>query len=324
MFPTRKVTSATIPNAFAPQSWITTIRSIFRNRALPVASFAYAIVTSPRKRRKSLSPCAYESVASPSSWINEACVTSARAPLFSGTASASAINFRTPSGSGLQSASSFRLWQRSLTPIRNVRQPLSHSPSSPASNVILVGFGAVSSCFSTSAAVGRPRRMCESPASLMTSVELSARANESSPDSSDCFCACIRCGSTRARAQKVAQIMALRRHTQRYRDRPRLMVSGMIILVLSDGSMNSRKAMIVEKPAPIESDPLRAVQVEVPEPGPGEIRLQVRTCGVCRTDLHVAEGDLPPHSPRIIPGHEVVGIVDKRGGGGTRLQQGEI
>ncbi|HSU90530.1 MAG TPA: zinc-binding alcohol dehydrogenase family protein, partial [Sporolactobacillaceae bacterium] len=87
--------------------------------------------------------------------------------------------------------------------------------------------------------------------------------------------------------------------------------------------MNSMKAMAIEKPAPIESDPLRAIELEVPEPGPGEIRVQVRTCGVCRTDLHVAEGDLPPHSPRIIPGHEVVGIVDKRGVGAARFQQGD-
>jgi alcohol dehydrogenase, propanol-preferring len=92
---------------------------------------------------------------------------------------------------------------------------------------------------------------------------------------------------------------------------------------ISERSMNSMKAMAVEKPAPIESDPLHAIEVEIPEPGPGEIRVQVRTCGVCRTDLHVAEGDLPPHSQRIIPGHEVVGIVDKRGVGASRFKQGD-
>jgi len=87
--------------------------------------------------------------------------------------------------------------------------------------------------------------------------------------------------------------------------------------------MNSMKAMVVEKPAPIESDSLRAVELEIPEPGPAEIRVQVRTCGVCRTDLHVAEGDLPPHSPRIVPGHEIVGVVDKRGVGASRFKQGD-
>ena len=83
------------------------------------------------------------------------------------------------------------------------------------------------------------------------------------------------------------------------------------------------KAMVVEKPAPIESDPLHAIDAAIPEPGPGEILVRVRTCGVCRTDLHVAEGDLPPRHGRIIPGHEVVGVVDKRGVGTARFKQGD-
>jgi alcohol dehydrogenase, propanol-preferring len=83
------------------------------------------------------------------------------------------------------------------------------------------------------------------------------------------------------------------------------------------------KTMAIEQPAPIESDPLKAFEVEVPEPGAGEIRVKIATCGVCRTDLHVAEGDLPPRHPRIVPGHEVVGVVDKRGVGASRFQQGE-
>ena len=83
------------------------------------------------------------------------------------------------------------------------------------------------------------------------------------------------------------------------------------------------KAMVVEKPAPIESDPLHAIDAAIPEPGPGEILVRVRTCGVCRTDLHVAEGDLPPRHGRIIPGHEVVGVVDKRGVGAARFKQGD-
>src|SRR5271168_4797988 len=87
--------------------------------------------------------------------------------------------------------------------------------------------------------------------------------------------------------------------------------------------MKSMKAMAVEKPAPIESDPLCPVETDKPEPGPGEIRVRVRTCGVCRTDLHVAEGDLPPHSARIIPGHEVVGVVDRRGAGAARFNDGD-
>src|ERR1700734_2529061 len=83
------------------------------------------------------------------------------------------------------------------------------------------------------------------------------------------------------------------------------------------------KAMVVEKPAPIESDPLHPIDAAVPEPGQGEIRGRVKTCGVCRTDLHVAEGDFPPRHPRIIPGHEIVGVVDKRGVGAARFKQGD-
>ncbi|MCO5993097.1 zinc-binding alcohol dehydrogenase family protein [Actinoallomurus rhizosphaericola] len=65
----------------------------------------------------------------------------------------------------------------------------------------------------------------------------------------------------------------------------------------------------VREPGPIETGPLRAVDRPVPEPGPGEVLLRVRACGVCRTDLHVAEGDLPPHLPGVTPGHEIVGEV---------------
>jgi len=82
------------------------------------------------------------------------------------------------------------------------------------------------------------------------------------------------------------------------------------------------KAMAVDKPAPIESTPLHAIDAPVPEPAPGEVLVRIRTCGVCRTDLHVTEGDLPPKHPRIIPGHEIVGIVEKRGVGASRFAQG--
>jgi alcohol dehydrogenase, propanol-preferring len=59
--------------------------------------------------------------------------------------------------------------------------------------------------------------------------------------------------------------------------------------------------------------PLERVTVEVPRPGPGELLVAVHACGVCRTDLHVAEGDLPVHRPGVIPGHEVVGEVAELG-----------
>ncbi len=82
------------------------------------------------------------------------------------------------------------------------------------------------------------------------------------------------------------------------------------------------KAMAIFHPGPIESAPLREIEAAVPEPGPGEILVGIRTCGVCRTDLHVSEGDLPPKHPRIIPGHEIVGTVEKRGVGASRFAQG--
>ncbi len=83
------------------------------------------------------------------------------------------------------------------------------------------------------------------------------------------------------------------------------------------------KAMAVNAPAPIETNPLSAIEVPVPEPRAGELLVRVATCGVCRTDLHVAEGDLPPRHPRIIPGHEVVGVVERCGDGCKRFQAGD-
>jgi propanol-preferring alcohol dehydrogenase len=65
----------------------------------------------------------------------------------------------------------------------------------------------------------------------------------------------------------------------------------------------------VVEPGPIATRPLRRADLPVPEPGEGELRVRVRVCGVCRTDLHVAEGDLPVHRPRVVPGHEIVGTV---------------
>lgn len=83
------------------------------------------------------------------------------------------------------------------------------------------------------------------------------------------------------------------------------------------------RALVVEEPAPVERHPLRAVELPVPQPGPGQVRVRVEVCGVCRTDLHVVEGDLPPHRDRVVPGHEVVGRVDARGPGAERFAEGE-
>lgn len=83
------------------------------------------------------------------------------------------------------------------------------------------------------------------------------------------------------------------------------------------------RAWSVERPGPVREGPLALVQRPVPEPGPGEVRVAVSTCGVCRTDLHVAEGDLPVHRPGVVPGHEVVGRVEARGEGATRFAVGD-
>ncbi|MGD0742361.1 MAG: zinc-dependent alcohol dehydrogenase family protein [Acidimicrobiales bacterium] len=83
------------------------------------------------------------------------------------------------------------------------------------------------------------------------------------------------------------------------------------------------RAWIVDRPGPMESGPLRLVDRPVPEPGPGEILVAVEACGVCRTDLHLAVGELPPRRPGVVPGHEVVGTVAGRGTGAARFSPGE-
>ena len=88
------------------------------------------------------------------------------------------------------------------------------------------------------------------------------------------------------------------------------------------------RAWVVHQPGPVASGPLRLTERDVPQPGPGELLVRVRACGVCRTDLHLAEGDLPPHAPDVTPGHEVVGEVVAAGpagpgGGTTRFAPGD-
>jgi len=82
------------------------------------------------------------------------------------------------------------------------------------------------------------------------------------------------------------------------------------------------RAIVVNTPAPIESNPLALIDREKPQPGVGEILVRVIACGVCRTDLHVAEGDLPPKYPSIVPGHELVGVVEQCGPGCKRYAPG--
>jgi alcohol dehydrogenase, propanol-preferring len=75
-------------------------------------------------------------------------------------------------------------------------------------------------------------------------------------------------------------------------------------------------------PKSVRERPLELVELPVPEPGPGEVLLRVRACGVCRTDLHIVEGELPPHRSPVVPGHQVVGEVAAFGEGAERLPPG--
>ena len=83
------------------------------------------------------------------------------------------------------------------------------------------------------------------------------------------------------------------------------------------------RAMVLERQGAIESSPLVSTSHPVPDPAPGELRVRVRACGACRTDLHVIEGDLRPRRLPVIPGHQVVGIVDAVGAGATRFRTGD-
>jgi alcohol dehydrogenase, propanol-preferring len=83
------------------------------------------------------------------------------------------------------------------------------------------------------------------------------------------------------------------------------------------------RAWVVSKPGPIGTGPLRLTERPVPEPGPGELLIRVLRCGVCRTDLHLAEGDLPPKAPDVTPGHEIVGEVVATGPGVVRFTTGD-
>jgi propanol-preferring alcohol dehydrogenase len=83
------------------------------------------------------------------------------------------------------------------------------------------------------------------------------------------------------------------------------------------------KAWAVNRPGPVDHHPLIAVDRPVPEPQAHQIRVRVRVCGVCRTDLHLAEGDLSPRRPLVVPGHEVVGVIDAIGRDVTTLALGD-
>ena len=90
---------------------------------------------------------------------------------------------------------------------------------------------------------------------------------------------------------------------------------------MTDGT--TMRAWAVAAPGPVEEEPLRLVERPVPDPGEDELLVHVRACGVCRTDLHVTEGDLPVHRPGVTPGHEVVGVVAGFGAGVSGFAVGD-
>ena len=82
------------------------------------------------------------------------------------------------------------------------------------------------------------------------------------------------------------------------------------------------KACLLRTPAKLETNPLQFTEAPEPKPKAGEVRVRVQVCGVCRTDLHVIEGELPPRKSPVIPGHQVVGVVEQLGEGAKQFKQG--
>lgn len=82
------------------------------------------------------------------------------------------------------------------------------------------------------------------------------------------------------------------------------------------------KACVLARPGPVETKPLQWTDVPPPHAGRGEVLVRVHCCGVCRTDLHVVEGELAPRKTPVIPGHQVVGAIEKTGAGASRFATG--
>ncbi len=77
------------------------------------------------------------------------------------------------------------------------------------------------------------------------------------------------------------------------------------------------RAAVLHRPGQVSPRRLRIEEHPIPDPGSGDVLLRVRACGVCRTDLHIVEGELTPHRPSVVPGHQIVGIVEACGSGVT-------
>jgi len=82
------------------------------------------------------------------------------------------------------------------------------------------------------------------------------------------------------------------------------------------------KACILTAPAPVETGPLHLADIPKPVPGAGQVLIRVNACGICRTDLHVVEGELAPRKSPVVPGHQVAGVVEETGPGASRFRTG--
>lgn len=87
--------------------------------------------------------------------------------------------------------------------------------------------------------------------------------------------------------------------------------------------MATMRAMVLKEPGPVEDRRLVMSELDIPEPRTHEILVRVTACGICRTDLHVVEGELEQRLPAIIPGHQIVGVVEQIGHGVSGIQVGE-
>jgi propanol-preferring alcohol dehydrogenase len=83
------------------------------------------------------------------------------------------------------------------------------------------------------------------------------------------------------------------------------------------------RALLLGGPRAVDQSPLVLAEVPTPQPGPGQVRLKIRCCAICHTDLHIVEGDLPLPKLPVIPGHQIVGIIDAVGSGVRELKIGD-
>jgi alcohol dehydrogenase, propanol-preferring len=83
------------------------------------------------------------------------------------------------------------------------------------------------------------------------------------------------------------------------------------------------RAMVLEKTCPADQSPLALREIATPIPASGQVRVKVHACGLCHTDLHTVEGDLAPHKRPVIPGHQIVGVIDALGSSVSNYKEGD-